>query len=248
MNEEKWLSLKTNPLSRTVWLASVLAEEPYQRLTRRKRRLHACTMARLLWDRMTTLQRSAVEFAERYADSRLGLVPDSPGSERRRFLLDLDEQRESVIEPNLGTPAGRVALMVAIATANTLRLRHPPPSLGVTTALEAGASEAEVTAAALELFGNPFRPPEPHPAYEAPGVRSMAEDIYQRRAWEEVPLLADQLIELDAPLDGTVVAHFQGRCYLCLGRQALAGTCAGCYLPQAHRVGCWALDFLTQRR
>jgi hypothetical protein len=78
-----------------------------------------------------------------------------------------------------------------------------------------------------EVIGNPFRPSPPLPpavlAWNDGTVRRIAEGIYEGRAFDRLPILADAL--LDAGCDGEeLIAHCRG-----------AGP---------HVRGCWAVDLI----
>jgi hypothetical protein len=80
------------------------------------------------------------------------------------------------------------------------------------------------------LFGNPFRPSPPLPAaalrWNDRLVAQLAQAIYDEGRWQDLPLLADAL--LDAGCDNEeVLAHLRG--------------------PGTHVRGCWVLDLLTGR-
>jgi hypothetical protein len=80
------------------------------------------------------------------------------------------------------------------------------------------------------LFGNPLRPSPPLPeavlAWDDRLVPRLAQAIYDEGRWQDLPLLADAL--LDAGCDNDeVLAHLRG--------------------PGPHARGCWVLDLLTGR-
>ena len=80
-----------------------------------------------------------------------------------------------------------------------------------------------------DVFGNPFRPVAVEPAWLAWGggtVRQLAQAIYDERAFERLPVLADALEEA-----GCTNADVLGHC-----RQ-----------PAEHVRGCWVVDLLLGR-
>ena len=93
---------------------------------------------------------------------------------------------------------------------------------------EPDAADGSAHAALLrEIFGNPFLPSPPVPpavlAWNDGTVRRLAEAIYDERAFERLPILADAL--LDAGCDNEdLIQH--------------------CRSPGPHVRGCWAVDLI----
>ncbi len=89
------------------------------------------------------------------------------------------------------------------------------------------AAEAEVCRLLREFFGNPFRPaPAIDPSWLAWNgrlVSRLAHDAYDRRRFEELPVLADALEEAGCD-EADLLGHLRG--------------------PGPHARGCWALDLL----
>jgi hypothetical protein len=72
------------------------------------------------------------------------------------------------------------------------------------------------------IFGNPFRPVSPGP-WVKPAAVSVAQDIYDRRDFAALPLLADLLEEAGCP-EQSVLDH--------------------CRQPGEHARGCWVVDLV----
>jgi hypothetical protein len=86
------------------------------------------------------------------------------------------------------------------------------------------AQELQVQAVFLrDIMGNPFRPTILGPNCRLPEVVSFARTIYDQRAFEWLPELADSLQEVGCTNDD-VLAH--------------------CRQPGDHVLGCWVLDLL----
>jgi hypothetical protein len=80
-----------------------------------------------------------------------------------------------------------------------------------------------------DLFGNPFRPVKVDAAWlrsRRASVAAVAAGIYAGRNFEELPVLADALLEADCP-SAEMVLH--------------------CRTPAAHGRGCWVVDALRGR-
>jgi hypothetical protein len=90
-----------------------------------------------------------------------------------------------------------------------------------------GATVAEAHPEATlvrEIFGDPFRPVKAEPEWLTSDVVALARDIYAKRAFDRMGILADAL--QDAGCDNTDVL---GHCYEHLGE---------------HVRGCWVVDML----
>jgi hypothetical protein len=97
---------------------------------------------------------------------------------------------------------------------------------GVVLTLADEWSEAEAAhGAALvrDVFGNPFHPIIPDPSWLTTDVRTLAEGIYQERAFDRMPILADAL--QDAGCDNEDILNH-------------------CRQPGKHVRGCWVVDLL----
>jgi hypothetical protein len=72
-----------------------------------------------------------------------------------------------------------------------------------------------------DLFGNPFRPVTVDPAWLTRNVIAIAEGIYEDRAFDGMPILADDLEESGCD-DAEILDH--------------------CRSPAEHVRGCWVID------
>ena len=105
---------------------------------------------------------------------------------------------------------------------------HRSPSTGaVTTARYAVSNQSRVDtqiAYLRDIFGNPFRPVALNPAWLTSDVLALARGIYDERAFERMPILADAL--QDAGCDNAdILTHCRDA-------------------KQVHVRGCWVLDLL----
>lgn len=78
-----------------------------------------------------------------------------------------------------------------------------------------------------DVMGNPFRPVTAEPTWLTPTVVALAEGIYEDRAFDRLPVLADALEDAGCH-DADILAH-------CRQRGAV------------HVRGCWVIDLLTGR-
>src|SRR5262249_24211602 len=82
---------------------------------------------------------------------------------------------------------------------------------------------ARAAALVREVLGNPFRPAGCEPAWRTETALALARRVYDERAFERLPILADALE--DAGCDGAgLLAHLRG--------------------GGDHVRGCWALDLV----
>lgn len=77
------------------------------------------------------------------------------------------------------------------------------------------------------VFGNPFRPVAVNPAWLTSDVVALATGIYQDRAFDRMPILADAL--QDAGCDNDDILNH-------------------CRYPGEHVRGCWAVDLILGRQ
>ena len=78
-----------------------------------------------------------------------------------------------------------------------------------------------------ELFGNPFRPFVFDPGWNTPAVASIAAQIYEREAWEDMPVLGDALEDAGC------------------GHEEALRHCRG---KDVHMRGCWVLDEILGKK
>jgi hypothetical protein len=217
MTEAEWLACTDpNPMLRHLG----------ERLSDRKARLYSCAWARRRWDRLLDERsRAAVETAERHAD---GLaterellaafeaadaawmeVPVYSGS--RRAMRQRERGRES---ERAARQLARKAADPALSRRNVGWAHKAKSMLFLADALR-------------ELFGPlPFRSflgTAEWLAWNAGAVAALAQDVHERQAFDEMPILADALEDAGCT-EGDVLAH--------------------CRQREAHLRGCWVIDLL----
>jgi len=96
-------------------------------------------------------------------------------------------------------------------------------------AFQAGQSqERQIQVAFLRcLFGNPFRPVTVDPPWLSSNVHSIAQGIYENRAFDRLPILADALEDAGCT-NAEILNH--------------------CRQPGEHARGCWILDLLLDKK
>ena len=192
------------------------AARAMKRLSARKGRLYGCGCYRLVWDRVTVAGvRTAVEMSEARADLRISeqeleahRYPMTNPSDVLGTWLTMAVQSLAIPKPN----PSYVAWSVRSSTDNDI-YRHARRGLPC-------PSQAELV---REVIGNPFRPAAFDPKWRTADVVGVARGIYDDRAFDRLPLLADAL--MDAGCDGAeILAH--------------------CRSAGPHVRGCWVVDLV----
>ena len=98
-------------------------------------------------------------------------------------------------------------------------LARADPAVAAAMADESAAQAALVR----DIFGNPFRPVTLDPSWQTPNVLALAETIYEERAFERLPILADALMDAGCD-DEEALSH--------------------CRSSGPHVRGCWLVDLL----
>jgi hypothetical protein len=199
MTEAEWLKTRS---------AARMLAHLGRRFSERKSRLFACAACRLLWERIEHPScRKAIEVAERLADGQVTArqrttayrganLPDYPneGAQATRWCLD---------------PNARVAARIVAGLVSRTR----------------GAPLTALAAVLRDIFGNPFRPTTITPvllAWSDGTIPKLAQAIYDERAFDRLPILADALEDAGGPEE--MIAHLRS--------------------PGPHARGCWAVDLL----
>jgi hypothetical protein len=235
MTEQDWLT-GTNPFP----LLTHAGGDPryYGRFPHhRKWRLYFCACCRRFWHLLPgPRSRQAIEVSEQCADGLVGeegLVQARVSAYQAATQLE-QERRDAGASgpPDLGlrASAADVAALAAEPELEMLQdivyrawgvMQRDASGPDWETAVEREqAYQAELI---RDIIGNPFRPVEVAPAWLMPAVRSLAQAVYDDRALDRLPILADALEEAG-----------------CSSREALAHLRG----PGPHVRGCWVVDLL----
>jgi hypothetical protein len=180
----------------------------------RKLRLFAVACCRRVWPQLTGPSgREAVERSERFADGQAG--PEELAALTTRLVK---EGR---------MPADAAARVAASLELDTMAAREVARLASWATPHCARADERLAQChLAREVFGNPFRLAALDPAWlawEGGTVVKLAQAVYDDRAFDCLPVLADALEEAGCT-NSDILAHLRG--------------------PGPHVRGCWVLDLL----
>ena len=234
MTEAEWLRC-TDP-------TPMLKRLP-DRVSDRKVRLFAAACCRAVWDLFTDERsRAAVVVSERYADgqatekqlaaARRGAVKAAKGRAPRSSWAAWWAGGHRHRRKAQARPAVRAAWAAYWTTAewaaqgawNVCTTAGDAATRGVAGVVKA----AGVAQAALlrEVLGNPFRPTAFDPARRTPTVGKLAQAIYDERAFDCLPILADALEEAGCT-DAAILSHLRG--------------------PGPHMRGCWVVDLILSK-
>jgi hypothetical protein len=197
-----------------------------RKVSDRKLRLFACGCCRRVWELLPDERsRKAVESAERFADRSTTLAELMKARSRARDVAGC--------EYHIGDPPAVAHAPVFAAAGARYRdgeeedvwfrnaaVNAASASSGRSTLTE-HAAQAELL---RELFGTtPLHPGEPEPGWLTWTVLVLAQGIYDNRAFDRMPILADAL--QDAGCDNEGILHH-------------------CRQLGEHVRGCWVVDLL----
>jgi len=206
------------------WLTCADPEKMLTHLRRRKRRPSArkfrlfsvgcCRHSAAVMSHPAN--RRCLEVAERYAD---GLASEE---ERRKSLraASFAAAINALVGADPAREAAHVAGDVPFYAANAVEAR------GGDREPVRRAEAAALCELLRDVVGNPFRPPRLDPAWRTGVAVGLAEAIYEERAFDRLPILADALEEAGCG-DVAIQAHLRG--------------------PGPHVRGCWALDLALNK-
>jgi hypothetical protein len=198
-----------------------------EKLGSRKLRLFACACCRRAWGRLTPRHRKAVELAERYSDREVTKREWAPA---RRALLPRASSF-SAADDAIGYALHNDALTAAKFTAgNASALAVEEVVSGPMGAMlrysgKAEDAESRQQAALLRcIAGARYRLPRIKSAWLTSDVVALARGIYEGRAFDRMPILADALQEAGCD-NSDILSHCRDT-------------------KQTHARGCWVVDLV----
>ena len=189
----------------------------------RKLRLGYCASARLIWQQFTDIRcRQAVEASERFADGGCKLKELHRARMNAEAVLDEVRRTFAYLSPQYN---GAYAAQSTARKDEDLarRFGFDYVSESVPDGEQRAAIVRSQHALLRDIFGNPFRPVTLDPSWLTSNVLLLAGGIYEERAFDRMPILADALQDAGCANDD-VLAHCRG-----------AGP---------HVRGCWVVDLL----
>jgi hypothetical protein len=208
MTEEEWLRHRGDP-------SDLLIFESH-RNNHRKLRLFACAcVAHIHIPMAAELFQQAIRVAVRVADS----VADE--SERIAALNAINVELE-MLNPFSTSAHAVVALRYTLSTSAIFSFASANRA-ACSRGQEKSAEQIWQSSAFRDIFGNPFRPVVADPAWLTSTVVAIATSLYQDRAFDRLPILADALEEAGCT-NADLLLH--------------------CRQPGDHVRGCWAVDLV----
>jgi hypothetical protein len=180
----------------------------------RKLRLFAAGCCRSVWEVLAAGGREQIETAEKYADD---LVTVDALYDGDWHTGDEDGQRLASLEESYVWDA-----LAAVGLDDTVVDYFS----SISNIARAGAlpEDRQRQCHLLRcIFGNPFNPVTAYQARLTPVTRSLAKAIYDDRAFDRMPILADALEEAGCD-NGEILEHCRG--------------------PGPHVRGCWVVDLV----
>lgn len=225
MTEKEWLKEKRH----VQWMANFLGDRglPRTKAGRRKLRLFACGCCRVAWDVLPDDRlREAVSTAERFADGQAS--KDELAAARAAIAtMTYDDG------PFGRAPSGvRVAIDMAVA-ATDAQAYSAAFSMTATQAplggrMKPAAAETYLCDLLRCVFGNPFRSVAVEREWRTSTVTDLAHGIYEDRAFDRLPILADALQDTGCDNDD-ILSH-----------------CRDTSLT--HVRGCWVVDLVLDKQ
>jgi hypothetical protein len=218
-------------MTETEWLACTdprrMVAQMGDKASNRKLRLFACACCRRLGTLLPDQSHPLVEIAEQYAD---GLASE----EERQAAEQAAVASCALHQDNRAAVVAWDACMAIADAADAAEATEGVISWDIDPYGFYGAhyGEAAINASMLrDIFGNPFRPVAVDPrwlSWKDETVVKVAQAIYDERAFDRLPILADALEDAGCT-DSDILTHC---------RQAK---------PDEHVRGCWVVDLLLGR-
>ncbi|OAI48649.1 hypothetical protein AYO44_06715 [Planctomycetaceae bacterium SCGC AG-212-F19] len=188
------------------------------RLCERKFRLFGVACCRRIWHLLTDERsRQAIEAAEGYADKNVSpdeiiKIEESAQLVTNSLQFSLDQQRAHAasLTAALWAPVSWTAAQAAFY-------------VSMSSTDEASDERKKQSYFLRDIFGNPFKPIALDRSWRSGNVVALAQTIYDERAFDRMPILADALEDA-----GCTSAEMLNHCRV----------------DGVHVRGCWALDLV----
>lgn len=229
MTEKEWLACEhpapmfeaLYPAPTLLNLIRLLVRRRDQSLPR-KLRLFACACCRRIWHLLSDdASRNRVEIAERVADGAGGedelRSACAPFEFTDEFCTELESSPVAAAIYSVFRSPSAAAYLCMDAAAGATREAFGDRAAAV-------AEHARQAALLRDIFGNPFRPVAFDSAWRTSDVLALAKGIYDERAFDRMPILADALQDAGCTSDD-ILSH-----------------CRDTNTP--HARGCWVVDLI----
>jgi hypothetical protein len=214
-------------MTETEWLAAMkptpMLEFLRDKVSDRKLRLLGCGCCRRIWHLLLDKRgQRAVELAEQSAD-----YPVPPRQLDAASAESWEAYEDSLGNGNQDTPAGMTWAQLADANRAASYASNEQITedillevLETVTAANEGSEHAFLI---RDIFGNPFHPVVADLSWLTSTVVALASGIYEERAFDRLPILADALMDAGCE-NADIMEHCRG--------------------PGPHVRGCWVIDLL----
>jgi len=216
-------------MTETEWLA---CEDPtpmlchvYNNANNRKMRLFACACCRRFWSLAPDTCRELIEFGERYADKR--------NTDERITKQQITDAQSDCQKYARGQPAGIKCAFAAVECLLRSRMLGEVMAWASRAVVDDARDEQAERGRIVErrvqivlmrdIFGNPFHPITLSPSWLTSTVVALAQGIYEDRAFDRMPILADALMDAGCSNED-ILNHCRG--------------------PGPHTRGCFAIDLI----
>lgn len=224
MTEQEWLAC-TDPRLMLEFLKGKVSE--------RKVRLYACACCRRIWHLLSSPEhKNAVELAERFADGQATREEMGVASEAAAEAANPGHEEGEDYQPGwacayASAPSIGSGFRVARAFCGSCDSHEEWSEWAICMFDNAPPLDTRLSRVGCrlvqEVFGNPFDPITLDPAWVTPTVKNLANAIYDDRAFDRLPILADAL-EDSGCASHDILDH--------------------CRQPGEHVRGCWAVDLV----
>jgi hypothetical protein len=193
-------------------------------MIRRKFRLFGCACCREVWDRIPERPfRTAIEVAERHADGQVKIGELRSARHRCEDYRGSDKAATRAAFAVTDHKAITAAVFAAQHAAGAGVSEHwllQPRGHQQSTILERWGKQVLIV---RDIFGNPLRPVAFDPSWRTSTAVGLARSIYESRAFDRMPILADALEEAGCD-EPSVLEHCRG--------------------DGPHVRGCWVVDLI----
>jgi hypothetical protein len=230
MTEAEWLAC-TDPRKMLEFL--------WDKASERKLRLFAVACCRRIWHLLIDKRsREAVKVAERYAEGgatdeeleTASVAADTVWEvDRKRAAKEGKWDRRSRL-PYYGASAAAYNVAIPLGWWGAAPAFVAPDEIARETVPDSGAEGAAQCVLVWDIFGNPFRPVVLKPSWLAWNdgiVVKLTQAIYDERAFDRLPILADALEEAGCT-NPDMLNH--------------------CRQPGEHVRGCWVVDAILGKK
>jgi len=229
MTEAEWLA--SGDIDHMLGWVSWNCDERPRPSNHRGLRLFACGCVRAAREPFTNDQlRKAVELVEGFADSRTNeqrnQIKAARQISRALFQVEYRIERGIHIDPPTASYFLLDALVRVSASDAAYETHHRCRQYDQEAGRSVAASYETRRRLLIDIFGNSFRRMILKPRWRTADVLGLARGIYEDRAFDRLPLLADALMDAGCA-DEAVLAHCRG--------------------DGPHVRGCWVVDLVLDK-